>query len=219
MDFKDLFGIIALTITGSGIFWKVLIENGIKESINTFFQKKLEDYKFILKNSEKVFQFKLDASKELFKIAQDIIPEKTHPDMDWSEACEQITLNYGWLEESLNKFLCEYHATLSPNLYERIQNARKSCFIVKSGVTIDSLDQPPRFNSDAIENAGKLFDIINEAVDVLRIEVQAMIAPPILVRQIKEHYEPTIFSCINKHFCISLGNKILAKRNTRKMDE
>ncbi len=71
---------LVMTILGVGGFtgvstWlvlKIFIETGIKESIGSVYKKQLEDHKFILKNSEKIFQFKLDASKSLYTILHEI---------------------------------------------------------------------------------------------------------------------------------------------------
>lgn len=158
-----------------GFILKIFLETGIKEALSQVYKKDLENYKFYLKNSEKVFEFKLNASKEMYKLSRDIKPEKSHPDMDWHEACEQIAYDFSAYEKKLNNFMCEYHATLSEDIYERIHKAISACAIGNSGVTIASTDQPPICNETATQKASELFDALQEAVDMLRKEVQDMI--------------------------------------------
>ena len=62
------------TSVGTALVLKTFLETGIKESIGSVYKKQLEDHKFLLKNSEKVFQFKLDASRSLYKIFHEILP-------------------------------------------------------------------------------------------------------------------------------------------------
>lgn len=177
---------IIMTILGAGGFTalstafvlKTFIEAGIKESIGNVYKMQLENHKFLLKNSEKVFQYKLDASKNLYKILHDIIPKRSHLDMDWDEASEVIASSFSAHEDALDKFLCEYQSTLSPKILQRVRNAISACSDGQFEFYWDSSRRDAIYTNTAKEKAGELYDALNEAVEILRKEVHEMISVP-----------------------------------------
>jgi len=54
-----ILGASGFTAVGTAFILKVFLEVGIKESIGSVYKKQLEDHKFLLKNSEIVFKYKL----------------------------------------------------------------------------------------------------------------------------------------------------------------
>ncbi|TGU71419.1 hypothetical protein E4633_13905 [Geomonas terrae] len=177
---------IAMTALGVGGFTgltmsfvlKIFLETGIKESVGSVYKKQLEDHKFLLKNSEKVFQYKLDASKSLYKILRDIIPRRSHPDMDWDDACEIIASGFSSHEKALNDFLCEYQSTLSDEILKRVRGAISACSDGHFEFYWDSKQQEPVCTKTAREKATELYDALDVAVEMLRKEVHEMISMP-----------------------------------------
>lgn len=157
---------------------KTFLETGIKESIGNVYKKQLEDHKFFLKNSEKVFQFKLDASKSLYKIFHEMLPKRSHPEMDWEEARVEIASSFSQHEDKLDEFLCEYQSTLSPAILQRVRNAISACSDGRFAFYWDSFEQDAVCSNTAIEKASELHEALNEAVEMLRKEVHDMISAP-----------------------------------------
>ena len=163
------------TAVGTAFVLKTFLETGIKESIGSVYKKQLEDHKFLLKNSEKVFQFKLDASKCLYKIFHEMIPRKSHPDMDWGEVSEAIASSFREHEGALDSFLCEYQATLSQEILDRIQSAITACSDGKFEFYMDSSAHDVVCTNTAREKASELYNALEEAIELLRKEVHEMI--------------------------------------------
>jgi len=161
---------------GMSFILKVFLENGIKQSVGAVYKRQLENHKFLLKNSEKVFQFKLDASKALYRVFHNIMPKKTHPDMEWDEASEEIALSFGKHEDALDEFLCEYQSTLSPGILERIRKAINACSDGRFEYYWDSVAEDVSCNETAKEKATELYEALKEAVELLREEVHEMIS-------------------------------------------
>ncbi|QEM69517.1 hypothetical protein FO488_16030 [Geobacter sp. FeAm09] len=174
----SVLGVGGFTGLSMAFVLNTLLKNGIKESISSVYKKQLEDHKFLLKNSEKVFQYKLDASKYLYKILRDIIPKRSYPDMDWDEACEAIALGFSAHEKALNDFLCEYQSTLSDEILKRIRSAISACSDGQFEFYWDSEQQEPIANKTAKEKATELYDALDGAVEMLRKEVHEMISMP-----------------------------------------
>lgn len=157
---------------------KIFLETGIKEAIGSAYKKQLEEHKFLLKNSEKVFQFKLDASKSLYKIYHNMLPKRTHPDMDWDDAIEAIASSFSQHENKLDDFLCEYQSTLSPQILSRVRRAINACSDGRFEFYWDSSALDAVCTDSAKEKASELYYALNEAVEMLREEVHNMISVP-----------------------------------------
>jgi hypothetical protein len=166
------------TSVGTALVLKTFLETGIKESIGSVYKKQLEDHKFLLKNSEKVFQFKLDASRSLYKIFHEILPKKSHPDMDWGDVSEDIASSFSQYEDKLDNFLCEYQSTLSQEILIRIQRAITACSDGRFEFYFDSSAHDVVCTNTAREKAAELYDALDEAVEMLRKEVHDMISLP-----------------------------------------
>jgi len=166
--------------TSVGTAWvlKTFLETGIKESIGSVYKKQLEDHKFLLKNSEKVFQFKLDASKSLYKIFHEMLPKKSYPEMDWDDVSQDIASSFRQHEDKLDNFLCEYQSTLSPEILIRIQSAINACSDGKFEFYFNSSASDVVCTDTAKDKAVELYDALEEAVEMLRKEVHDMISLP-----------------------------------------
>ncbi|KGR32635.1 hypothetical protein OA39_05000 [Vibrio campbellii] len=174
MEFLEILSAAGFSAAGVGAIVKLGLETDIKEAISNVYRKELEEHKFLLKNSEAVFNFKLEASKALYKIYLNILPKREHPDMDWEEACIQISSSFEIYEKELNEFLCEYQATLTDDILKRIKKAISACSDGSYAFYWDA----PQFDTNSYEKANELFDSIQEAVEILRREVHEMISTP-----------------------------------------
>ena len=173
-----ILGITGLTAIGTGFVLKTVLEIGIKESIGGIYERRLEDHKFLLKNSEKVFQFKLDASKSLYRIFHEMLPKRSHPDMDWDDASEEIAASFSQHEDKLDYFLCEYQSTLSPAILDRVRKAINACSDGRFEFYWDASAEDAVCTNTAREKASELYKALNEAVEMLRKEVHDMISVP-----------------------------------------
>jgi hypothetical protein len=82
------------------------------ERIKADFVRDLESYKVQLKKSEFFFQREFDAAREFSSIVHKVIPTRQrHPDMDWSEAMDDVIGSFGKTEERLEEFL-ELHGVV-----------------------------------------------------------------------------------------------------------
>lgn len=171
-----MLGTAGLTALSTGYVFKSFLENGIEASISSAYKKQSEEHKHQLKNSEKVFEYKLEASKILYKILRDIQPKQSHPRLDWSDVCEEIVSRFSKHEATLDEFLCEYQATLSPAVLKRLRRAVISCADGQFELYWDLKAQDPKHTKTAIDKANELYESLNEAVDMLRNEVHVMIS-------------------------------------------
>jgi uncharacterized protein with NRDE domain len=89
--------------------------------------KDVERHKSKLKINEKFFNNQLEASFKLYKIMKDMVPERTHQDMDWYEACDQIAHDFEKIKNQLSEFLEKHYTTLPPEIYEKLQETEYLC--------------------------------------------------------------------------------------------
>ncbi|WP_102418342.1 hypothetical protein [Vibrio cyclitrophicus] len=175
MELWEVFTAAGVSAAGVGAFVKVGLETGIKEAVSNVYRKELEEHKFLLKNSEAVFNFKLDASKALYKIYLAILPTRNDPEMGWEEACIQISSSFSTHETALNEFLSEYQATLTDETLKRIKKAVSACSDGRCNFYWDD----SQFDANSYEKANELFKSVEEAVEILRKEVHEMISTPV----------------------------------------
>ena len=187
----SILGAAGFTSVGTALVLKIFLETGIKESIASVYKKQLEDHKFLLKNSEIVFKYKLDASKKLYEVLHSILPKRSHPDMDWDEACEEIASSFSRHENALDDFLCEYQATLSKEILTRVKNAISACSDGQFEFYWDATINHALPTNNAKDNANELYNALNEAVELLRIEVNDMVTKQSPERdKIMNNYNP-----------------------------
>jgi hypothetical protein len=172
----SILGAASFSAVGTAFVLKVFLEAGIKESISSVYKKQLEDHKFLLKNSEIVFKYKLDSSKSLYTILHSILPKKSYPDMDWDEACEEIASSFSKHEKALDKFLCDYQSTLSSQVLTRVKKAISACSDGQFEFYWDSSISDAVCTGTARENANELYKALSEAVELIRKEVHEMIS-------------------------------------------
>jgi hypothetical protein len=83
----------------------------------------LEEFKALLAFSQVRFSKQFEALSALRRIFRHIPPAKTHPDMDWDEACEQIAGSFLKHSDALDEFLASYEAVLPKLILTQIEEA------------------------------------------------------------------------------------------------
>lgn len=95
--------------------------------IQSEISKELEFHKNQLKYDERFFDHLFNASMDLFKIRQFVLPKRTYPDMDWPDAVDIIVSNFEKIEAKLEEFIEQYYTALPPDIYEKLNSAIVNC--------------------------------------------------------------------------------------------
>lgn len=82
------------------------------ERVRSDFFRELESYRTKLRKSELIFEKEVDAVSAFVAMFYDIHPEHASPDMDFSEACDEIAMSFGSIEKKLKQYLIRYGAIL-----------------------------------------------------------------------------------------------------------
>jgi hypothetical protein len=93
------------------------------ERIKADFVRDVESYKVRLKKSEFFFQREFDATLEFTSIVRSVIPRRSFPDMDWSDAMEQVVDSFAKTERRLEDFLVSHGPVLSEGERELLDGA------------------------------------------------------------------------------------------------
>jgi hypothetical protein len=100
-----------------------LVQVGIEKAVEHNFSKKLENQKTSLKKSEVYFSLQLEALSKLRTLFRKLLPRRSHPDMDWYDACEDIAVGFSKHEDIMEQFLCRYEAVLPKEVASEVQSA------------------------------------------------------------------------------------------------
>ncbi len=177
-NFMSVLGTVSVASVSMTYVLKKYLGTAIEKSVASVYERQLENHKFLLKNSEKVFEYKLNATKVLYKILNDMVPKKTHPEMGWDEACDGIAESFEKHEDVLGNFLCDYQATLSTESLDKVKRAINLCSQGKFSFKWDGDMERELPTYSSLDNANKLFDVLNETVEILRNEVHDLISIP-----------------------------------------
>ena len=99
----------------------------LKNSIMTQYNKSLESYKDELLRKKIIFEEQLLAYKKFSSIKYEIYPEKSHPDMDWGEAVQQIAMGFSGHYRLIKEFQIEYSAILPDSLRNKVEHCSYMC--------------------------------------------------------------------------------------------
>ncbi|MGL1902540.1 MAG: hypothetical protein OCC49_10420 [Fibrobacterales bacterium] len=157
---------------------KTFLSTAIKETITTVYKKQLENHKFLLKNSETVFEYKLNAAKKLYVIYQKMVPEKVFEHMEWEDVLEDIAHSFSKYHSELEEFLAEFQVFLSDTSLENIRGAILTCSDGKFTFEWDKAIKRDLVTYDSKDAANKLFETIKGTVEELRKEVNELISMP-----------------------------------------
>ena len=167
--------IAGFSSVGAYFLVKTLVKSGIEKAIEHNFSKKLEAQKTSLKKSEVIFTQQLEALSHLRTLLRKIVPRKSHPDMDWDEACEEIANGFSKHEEALLEFLCRYETVLPKEVVTDIKNAIKHASDGGFEFVWNSKRGDAEPTSTAIKTASAMHDHIKRAIEHLQDNVDSQV--------------------------------------------
>ncbi len=103
-----------------GKYWASHLIQDAKAKLDS----ELESYKVGLRKSEFWFEREFEAAKELNSIYRDVIPRLGFPDMDFSDACDQIAMKFDELAGQLRRFLKSHGPVIPEEVVSLVQYAR-----------------------------------------------------------------------------------------------
>ena len=162
------FGIIGVLIIAGIVIANKLFINSIDhtfskrlENHKTQLAKDLEKLKSLLKNTELIFQKKLDALTSLIKLSYDVLPEKYHPDMEWDEACDEIAINFEKIGKEIEGILTSFEPVMPNNVTKLLNESLTICTNGKFEVTNDVSEEGNKM-------ADKLFSKIQQSIKLFK---------------------------------------------------
>ena len=155
-----------------------VITEGVKHSYaqaledrKSLLAKEIESIKTALKFSEVRFSKQFEALVALRRLRRRVLPKKWHPEMDWSEALEDIANKFEEHIEQLENFLLEHEAVLPTPILRRLENALNAATDGQFEFDYDSKDDTSRPRAEALKLANKFYDGIMAAIKELQKRV------------------------------------------------
>jgi len=147
----------------------------ITENIKGNIQSDIEQLKTSLSRHDHIFQYKLEAFKELNKMWFKLVPKKTSPEMDFDDACEVIGAGFSKHQDSLIDYLAEYAPALSKAVSKKLTTAMRAAsdgqFEFYWNDSLNTYD----LQSSGIQSAKDLYNALDEALTLLRREIDELI--------------------------------------------
>lgn len=129
----------------------------------------IESYKVKLKKSEFIFEKQYEAASELTSMIRKFLPPLRDPEMDWSDACDEIAHNFERIIAELEKFLSKHGAILDKETRNLLSN---SIGMASQGkFNVDGNKVSDKANTDA----NNVYDKLIKAEENLIKEVQGQI--------------------------------------------
>lgn len=160
---------------GAYFLVKTLVKSGIEKAIEHNFSKRLESQKTSLKKSEVYFTQQLEALSQLRTLLRKTLPRRSHPDMEWEEACEGIAEGFSKHEEALVEFLCRHEAVLPKVVASDIQNAISHASDGQFEFVWNSKRGDAEPTSAAIKSASAMYEHIQRAIEHLQNHVDSQV--------------------------------------------
>lgn len=167
--------IAGLSSVGAYFLVQTLVKSGIEKAVEHNFSKKLESQKTSLKKSEIYFTQQLEALSRLRTLLRKMLPRKSHPDMEWDEACEGIADGFSKHEEALVEFHCRYEAVLPKTVSSDIDNAISHASDGTFEFVWNSERKDVEPTSAAIKSAGALYEHVQRAIEHLQAHVDSQV--------------------------------------------
>lgn len=137
------------------------------ESLRSRLTQDTESYKIKLKKSEFIFQKEYEAASELVALRMRLLPEYRHPDMDWSEVCDEIAHGFSKIEKTLGDYLSKHGAVLNQIVKNLLIHAINIAGEHKFEVTSTDM------SLDANKAADELYNELTEAEKCLLEQVHS----------------------------------------------
>lgn len=122
-----------------------------------------ERLKLSLKRQELIFNREIEAADALMKLHRDIYPKHSRPDMEWTDACEDIALRLGQVEGSLDDFLANHSAVIGDDVRAKVETALAQAGSEK----FFAASTPGEATDDAIKVGEKVLVAITDARDLM----------------------------------------------------
>ena len=86
--------------------------------------KETEDHKLKLKRQEMLFQRELEAADAFMALWRKVWPQYSHPEMEWLDACEDVAVRLGSIEQLLEDYLERHSVAISSEMRDVIDEAK-----------------------------------------------------------------------------------------------
>lgn len=127
------------------------------ESLRNQLTQDTESYKVKLKKSEFIFQKEYEAVSEFVLLKRSFLPTFSRPNMDWSEACDDIAQNFSHIERLLGSFIAKHGAVLSKEVSDLLSYSSGIAGENKFNVGMDEVPASANKAADA------MMDKLNDA--------------------------------------------------------
>jgi hypothetical protein len=129
-----------------GAYWKKLGENLAThadieklttkvESIKNDYQKDLEEFKDSLVRKKIIFEHQIEAYNKLKSLKYMIMPSKSYPEYDFSDALEDIAREFHKHGGSIKEYLIQYSGIIPRSVMKELESCLFYCEEGKFGVT------------------------------------------------------------------------------------
>ena len=108
--------------------------------------RELAQYETRLSKSHFLFEKEFEAASELVDVAESMLPERDHPDMDWPVACQEIAQKFESHELALKAFMRRHGAVLDGEARRHLNRAIR---IASQGKFGKPEDGDPKEQGDA----------------------------------------------------------------------
>lgn len=127
------------------------------ERVRSGFLKELEGYKTRLRKSELIFEKEVEAASEFVALVNGIYPERSRPEMDFHDACDDIAMSFSAIEGQLKSYLLQYGAIL----IEGDRDALEQAIVCAADGKFEIAD-PEDISSRANQLAEKLYGLLRK---------------------------------------------------------
>jgi len=131
------------------------------ESLRSRLTQDTERYKIKLKKSEFLFQKEFEAASEFVALKRSFLPNYSHPNMDWYEACDAIAHDLHKIEIALGNYLSKHGAVLKSDVKELL--SQSIGIAGENGFEITTQDVPKEANT-AVDEIFKKLEKIEENI-------------------------------------------------------
>lgn len=157
--------ILVLAKYAGNIFADQFIEK-LKAELN----KDIETHRTRLNKSEKFFELEFEAASKFVSLRRKMMPKINSPVMDWHDACDEIALQFGPLENMFATFISDYGAVLSDNVIDKLS----ACIALAGENKFEAM--PDGVSAQANSAASKLYDMMTDAENMMLHDIRSQIA-------------------------------------------
>lgn len=162
-EIYELAGAIVISVGGAAViltgifYWMAnILKTRIVEKVKAELQAELERQKTKLRKSEFIFQKEFEAASAFMALRRKIIPDYSHPDMDFHEACEKMASDFGKVARQLTEFVSIHGAALNKRSLELLNASQVLAETNQFELAHEGAHYTP--NSTAIKAAEELWD-------------------------------------------------------------